>query len=174
MVDEDGPGAETGEVGEPYVRGPPSMQGYRADPDRTGERAGPDPRGGPRPDPRTAPGTWSRRCGMATTVPRPAGLPDQEPWLPHRAGRHRVGASTPTRPSWSAPWWRSPTMVTNRIRAFVAVKAPIAEAEIVAFCAELIPRYMVPEAFAFREALPKTSTGKIDRQTLNTEARADG
>ena len=63
-------------------------------------------------------------------------------------------------------------MISNRIRAFVAVKAPITEPEMVAFCAEIIPKYMIPEAFAFRETLPKTSTGKIDRQTLNAEALA--
>jgi acyl-CoA synthetase (AMP-forming)/AMP-acid ligase II len=52
------------------------------------------------------------------------------------------------------------------------VKAPITEHEMVAFCAEIIPKYMIPETFAFRETLPKTSTGKIDRQSLNAEALA--
>ncbi len=32
--------------------------------------------------------------------------------------------------------------------------------------AERIPRYMIPELFEFRDVLPKTSTGKIDRQAL--------
>ncbi|MDP6538822.1 MAG: amino acid adenylation domain-containing protein [Planctomycetota bacterium] len=34
------------------------------------------------------------------------------------------------------------------------------------FCAEHLPLYMVPDAFAFHEALPKTSTDKIDYQAL--------
>jgi len=34
------------------------------------------------------------------------------------------------------------------------------------FCAEQLPGYMVPDAFKFHEALPKTSTDKIDYQTL--------
>jgi acyl-coenzyme A synthetase/AMP-(fatty) acid ligase len=31
---------------------------------------------------------------------------------------------------------------------------------------ERIPAYMVPESFEFVAALPKTSTGKIDRKAL--------
>lgn len=34
------------------------------------------------------------------------------------------------------------------------------------FCGENLPSYMVPDAFTFHEALPKTSTDKIDYQTL--------
>jgi amino acid adenylation domain-containing protein len=34
------------------------------------------------------------------------------------------------------------------------------------FCAERLPVYMVPDAFRFHERLPKTSTDKIDYQTL--------
>ncbi len=37
---------------------------------------------------------------------------------------------------------------------------------------ERLPRYMVPGAVHVREALPKTSTGKIDRQSLVKEASA--
>jgi amino acid adenylation domain-containing protein len=34
------------------------------------------------------------------------------------------------------------------------------------FCAENLPGYMIPDAFSFPDALPKTSTHKIDYQTL--------
>ena len=34
------------------------------------------------------------------------------------------------------------------------------------FCAERLPVYMVPDAFQFHEGLPKTSTDKVDYQTL--------
>jgi amino acid adenylation domain-containing protein len=34
------------------------------------------------------------------------------------------------------------------------------------FCAERLPVYMVPDAFEFHERLPKTSTDKVDYQTL--------
>lgn len=36
---------------------------------------------------------------------------------------------------------------------------------------DLLPGYMVPEEFFFLESLPRTATGKVDRQTLSTEAR---
>lgn len=38
------------------------------------------------------------------------------------------------------------------------------------FCAKNIPMYMVPDLFAFHEALPKTSTDKIDYQRLKAMA----
>jgi acyl-CoA synthetase (AMP-forming)/AMP-acid ligase II len=34
------------------------------------------------------------------------------------------------------------------------------------FCAERLPLYMVPDRFVFHPSLPKTSTDKIDYQTL--------
>ncbi|MBL8759355.1 MAG: amino acid adenylation domain-containing protein [Phycisphaerae bacterium] len=40
------------------------------------------------------------------------------------------------------------------------------------FCAENLPVYMVPDAFAFHAALPKTSTGKTDYQTLKAQSAA--
>jgi amino acid adenylation domain-containing protein len=38
--------------------------------------------------------------------------------------------------------------------------------ELKTFCSQHLPLYMIPEAFAFHDALPKTSTDKIDYQTL--------
>jgi acyl-coenzyme A synthetase/AMP-(fatty) acid ligase len=38
------------------------------------------------------------------------------------------------------------------------------------FCAEHLPMYMVPDLFAFHEALPRTSTDKIDYQSLARSA----
>lgn len=40
--------------------------------------------------------------------------------------------------------------------------------ELKRFCAENLPSYMVPDLFSFLETLPKTSTDKIDYQTLKT------
>jgi amino acid adenylation domain-containing protein len=39
------------------------------------------------------------------------------------------------------------------------------------FCAEALPLYMVPDLFAFVDALPKTSTGKTDYQKLTAEGQ---
>ena len=38
--------------------------------------------------------------------------------------------------------------------------------ELAAFCAEQLPPYMMPGEFHFRDALPKTSSGKVDRVAL--------
>ena len=37
------------------------------------------------------------------------------------------------------------------------------------FCASILPLYMVPDLFAFRQRLPKTSTGKVDYQKLRED-----
>ncbi|MFP6638939.1 MAG: D-alanine--poly(phosphoribitol) ligase, partial [Myxococcota bacterium] len=37
------------------------------------------------------------------------------------------------------------------------------------FCGERLPSYMIPDRFAFHRILPKTSTDKIDYQTLKQE-----
>jgi acyl-CoA synthetase (AMP-forming)/AMP-acid ligase II len=36
------------------------------------------------------------------------------------------------------------------------------------FCAEHLPLYMIPDTFGMLEALPRTSTDKIDYQQLKT------
>ncbi|MGI0078518.1 MAG: amino acid adenylation domain-containing protein [Nitrososphaerales archaeon] len=53
----------------------------------------------------------------------------------------------------------------NRIRALVTIHdgMKIDKGDLVAFCRQRLPHYMVPEIIEFREVLPKTSTGKIDR-----------
>ena len=54
------------------------------------------------------------------------------------------------------------------IKAFVAPESaePLDSAALLAFCAEKIPRYMVPKSVAVLDALPKTPTGKIDYPAL--------
>jgi acyl-coenzyme A synthetase/AMP-(fatty) acid ligase len=60
-------------------------------------------------------------------------------------------------------------LVTNRIKAYVVVRDDLSETDLTAFCAKRIPHYMIPETFEFRTALPKTSTGKVDRTALAGE-----
>jgi acyl-coenzyme A synthetase/AMP-(fatty) acid ligase len=57
-------------------------------------------------------------------------------------------------------------IVSNRLRAIVASKAPLVARDLTRFCAERLPRYMIPDAIDVVDTLPKTSTGKIDRQAL--------
>ncbi|MDD5019275.1 MAG: amino acid adenylation domain-containing protein [Candidatus Omnitrophica bacterium] len=56
----------------------------------------------------------------------------------------------------------------KRIRAvLVAAKnAAFGEEEMRNYCLRHLPSYMVPDDFEFRDSLPRTSTGKVDRQAL--------
>ncbi len=58
--------------------------------------------------------------------------------------------------------------IGNRIKAFVVTRdaEAIESAEIQQHCARFLPGYMVPEFVAFLHALPKTSTGKVDKKAL--------
>jgi amino acid adenylation domain-containing protein len=59
-------------------------------------------------------------------------------------------------------------LVGNRIHAFVVPGEghSLAPSDLVGFCQQHLPAYMVPERFHFLGALPKTSTGKTDRPAL--------
>lgn len=58
--------------------------------------------------------------------------------------------------------------ITNRLLAVVVLRAgATADAdELKQHCATTLPRYMVPDTVAFRTALPRTSSGKVDRRAL--------
>lgn len=55
--------------------------------------------------------------------------------------------------------------------AFVVASDAVTEAELQDFAAEHGPRYAVPRRVLFRQSLPLTSTEKVDRDTLEREAR---
>lgn len=57
-------------------------------------------------------------------------------------------------------------IVTNRLTAVVVTDDGIDGRALSRFCGTRLPSYMVPESFTFVGALPKTSTGKVDRQLL--------
>ena len=58
--------------------------------------------------------------------------------------------------------------IGNRIRAFVYPHqtGTLTAVDLQQHCATRVPKYMIPETIDLREALPKTSTGKIDRVRL--------
>jgi amino acid adenylation domain-containing protein len=63
--------------------------------------------------------------------------------------------------------------INNRIEAIVVAKegSNLKQNDLQYFCAERLPKYMIPENIEFsRTSLPKTPTGKIDRNLLRTEA----
>jgi amino acid adenylation domain-containing protein len=57
-----------------------------------------------------------------------------------------------------------------KIKAFLSLKDGVKPSiiEMKAFSMEKLPKYMVPDTFTFVDALPRTSTDKIDYQTLKT------
>lgn len=57
-------------------------------------------------------------------------------------------------------------LVTNVVHAFVSVKEDTSSQDLLKHTKAKVPHYMVPEHIDIIEVLPKTSTGKIDRQTL--------
>jgi acyl-coenzyme A synthetase/AMP-(fatty) acid ligase len=59
-------------------------------------------------------------------------------------------------------------LLGNRIRAFVVPleSSALTPKELEVFCGRQLPKYMVPERIEFRDVLPKTSSGKIDRTAL--------
>ncbi len=63
-------------------------------------------------------------------------------------------------------------LITNRIKAIVVLKEGVVmdAAGLRVYCAEKIPKYMVPESVEFRENLPKTSTGKVNKPQLLKES----
>ncbi|RRT32093.1 hypothetical protein B296_00057310, partial [Ensete ventricosum] len=60
--------------------------------------------------------------------------------------------------------------------AFLSLKEGAAptESEVIAWCRERMPRYMVPKTVVFRGELPKTSTGKIQKYVLRELAKKMG
>ena len=61
--------------------------------------------------------------------------------------------------------------VGARIKAYVVAQDGLARAELERHCSQRLPRYMMPEWLEFRRELPKTSTGKIDKTSLEKESR---
>lgn len=59
-------------------------------------------------------------------------------------------------------------LLGNRIKAVVVITpgSNLTRKDLEAYCAKVLPKYMVPEHFEFIDVLPKTSTGKVDRQAL--------
>ncbi len=60
--------------------------------------------------------------------------------------------------------------IGHRLRAFVVARPPApGAAALREHCARTLPRYMVPELIEFRDDLPRTTSGKIDRSALAAE-----
>ena len=70
---------------------------------------------------------------------------------------------------------RPDPVLGERVHAFVSVAAPIAEAELTAYCAARLSDYKVPETWTITtEPLPRNSTGKLAKKDLRALAAAAG
>lgn len=168
VVADDGTRATQGEVGELYVRGGTVMRGYWADPERTERLLVPDPFAAAFPDPvyRTGDLVREEKDGNLRYLGR------RDAQIKSRGYRIELGeieAALNTHPAVRecAVVAIPDELITNRIKAYVVSEA--GERELVRFCNERIPKYMIPQTFEFRETLPKTSTGKTDRRALLDE-----
>jgi amino acid adenylation domain-containing protein len=172
VVSDDLKPAARGEVGELIVWGPTVMQGYWNDPDRTSQTLIADPLGRPENVYRTgdlvredADGNF-RLLGRRDAQIKSRGYRIELGEIETALYRHPAVAEC-------AALAIPDEMITNRLVACVALKADVSgDAELARWCADIIPRYMIPETFEFHKALPKTSTGKIDRQLLAKEYMA--
>jgi acyl-CoA synthetase (AMP-forming)/AMP-acid ligase II len=63
-------------------------------------------------------------------------------------------------------------LIGNRLAAFIVPLEGknLTIKDLQSFCSQSLPRYMIPEFIEFRDALPKTSTGKINRTLLVRES----
>jgi amino acid adenylation domain-containing protein len=160
---------EPGEEGELYVRGPGLMRGYWGQPGKTGEVLVRNPFQEAYDEPayRTgdlvtldADGNYvflGRRDGMVKTRGYRVELGEVEAALyAHSAIREAVVVPVPDE------------LLGNRLRAVIAADgaSALSRQEVLEHCLQRLPRYMVPDVVEFCEALPRTSTGKVDRTRL--------
>lgn len=170
-VREDGTVAPAGEVGELYVRGPTVMQGYWGDAERTARVLVREWNGETSDFPvyRTGDlayvdesGSWiflGRRDSQIKSRGYRIELGDIEAALnQHPAVVECAVVAIPDE------------VVTNRIKACVVRRGEVGGDELNRFLGERLPRYMAPELYEFRDSLPRSSTGKIDRRALAEEA----
>jgi amino acid adenylation domain-containing protein len=167
-VTDDGRTAAPDEVGELYVRGPTVMHGYWGDAERTARSLEPSEGANGHRVYRTgdlarrdADGDWLY-LGRRDTQIKSRGYRIELGEIELALNLHPdvVECAVIAVPD---------DVVTNRIKAFVVTRDAVAEADLVGFCLDRLPRYMVPEFFEFRDELPKSSTGKIARKALTQE-----
>ena len=60
-------------------------------------------------------------------------------------------------------------LIGNRIVAVIVPlsKGTIKKEDVIRYCAKRLPKYMIPEIIEFRDSLPMTSSGKVDRKKLS-------
>ena len=161
-----------GEVGELYVRGPSLMRGYWGQSAKTSEALVPNP----------------FRAEYDELVYRTGDLVTLEPtgdyaYLGRRDSMVKVRGYRVELGEVEATLYRHPAiaeaavlpvhdeLLGSRLRAVVAADGAgtLTHQDVLDHCRQWLPGYMVPDIIEFREALPRTSTGKVDRAGLAQE-----
>lgn len=162
-----------GEIGELWITGPSLTQGYWRDPRRTANSLVPDES--------SAGGRWYRtgdlvhrgECGLLFFRGR------RDHMIKLRGFRIEIGEI-------EAALYEHPqiaeTVVArtgdhraeHRLTAWIVTRdrKPLPTLALRVFLGKKIPPYMIPAEYFFLESLPRTSTGKIDRRTLETSVTA--
>jgi amino acid adenylation domain-containing protein len=164
--------SQPGEEGELYVRGPSLMQGYWGLPAKTREVLLQNPF-------RAAYDDRVYRTGDLVTLD-PAGnyfyLGRRDAMVKIRGYRVELGEV-------EAALYRHPAiteaavlpvvdeLLGSRLRAVISADhaANLTRETVLDLCRQSLPSYMVPDVVEFRAALPRTSTGKVDRPSLARE-----
>jgi amino acid adenylation domain-containing protein len=158
-----------GDEGELYVRGPALMRGYWGQPDKTRKVLVLNPFQDAYDEPAYRTGDLvtvdeqgnyvflGRRDGMVKTRGYRVELGEVEAALyAHPAIREAVVLPMPDE------------ILGSRLRAVISANGSggLTRQEVLEHCLRRLPGYMVPDVVEFREALPRTSTGKVDRAQL--------
>jgi len=161
--------SQPGEEGELYVRGPSLMQGYWGLPARTREVLVQNPF-------RAAYDERVYRTGDLVALD-PAGdycyVGRRDAMVKIRGYRVELGEV-------EAALYRHPAiseaavlpvvdeLLGSRLRAVISADhaGSLTREDVLDHCRQWLPSYMVPDVVEFREALPRTSTGKVDRVDL--------
>ena len=159
--------AKPGQEGELYVRGPGLMSGYWGDAEKTARMLVTNPFQSAYAEAAYRTGDLvtlneagdfiflGRRDGMVKTRGYRVELGEVEAALyAHPAVREAAVLPVPDE------------LLGNRLRAVISAENGLTREEVLDHCRRRLPAYMVPDVVEFCPALPRTSTGKIDRTGL--------
>lgn len=167
VVTDDGRLASPGEVGVLHVRGASVMPGYWNDPDRTARVLQPSAW-------HAGTGAIAYRTGDLVRE-LPSGdyeflgrVDDQVKSRGYRIELGDIEAALQAHPEVveAAAVAVADELVGSRIVAYATADRALDSRELLRFCRQRLPGYMVPERVDVVDDLPKTSTGKLDRQSL--------
>jgi amino acid adenylation domain-containing protein len=164
--------SQPGDEGELYVRGPSLMRGYWGQPAKTSEALVQNP----------------FRAGYDELVYRTGDLVTLEPtgnyaYLGRRDSMVKVRGYRVELGEVEATLYRHPAireaavlpvpdeLLGSRLRAVITADggSNLTRENVLDHCRRWLPSYMVPDIVEFREEMPRTSTGKVDRAGLAQE-----